>query len=79
MDSAVYNATQPCKITVSVFVEVNYNPERKYTLMLYPLPQPTTTTIVTTTTSAKHACIPPSGKLLWSIQLIGMYSGSEQS
>ena len=65
MDFDVYNTTEPCNITVSVFVEVNDSPE-----ILDPLPQPTTPTPNATTTTSGPS-IPPSGKLLWSIQLIG--------
>ena len=76
MDSAVYNTTQPCNITVLVFVEVNDSSEildREIYIDVVPLPQPTTTITVTTTTPGLIPSMPPpSGELLWNIQLIEM-------
>ena len=77
MDFDVYMTTQPCNITVSVFVEVNDSPEildQEVHINVVPLPQPTTpTTNATITTSGSiPSMLPPPGELLWSIQLIGM-------
>ena len=76
MDFDVYNTTEPCNITVSVFVEVNDSPEildQEIYINVVPLPQPTTPTPnATTITSGSIPSMPPSGELLWSIQLIRM-------
>ena len=75
MDFAVYNTTQPCNITVLVFVEINDSSEildQEIYFDVEPLPQPTTTITVTTATPGLIPSVPPSGELLWSIQIIGM-------